>query len=90
MPLSISGFGISFLLHNKLIAISVELKLLYLHDRIKQIIVQIVDNDLRNNLVKFKKIHHSIFEYLKINLAFLPIEINGRLYFTQNRYGEIS
>ena len=40
------------------------LRLLYLHDRMKYIIVQKVKNDHTNNLIKFeKKIHHSIFEY---------------------------
>ena len=33
----------------------VQLNLLYLRDRMKLIIVQIVDNDHRNNLVKFGK-----------------------------------
>ena len=31
------------------------LRLLYLHDRMKQITVPVVDNDHRNNLVKFEK-----------------------------------
>ena len=33
----------------------VQLNLLYLHDRMKLIIAQIVDTDHRNNLVKFEK-----------------------------------
>ena len=41
------------------------LRLLYLHDRMKQIIVQIVDNDHRNNFMKFEKdllFHFWVFE----------------------------
>ena len=45
----------------------IQLRLLYLHDRIKQIILQIVDNDLDN---KFEMIYHSIFEYLNNKVGF--------------------
>ena len=45
----------------------IQLRLLYLHDRIKQIMVQIVDNDLDN---KFEMIYHSIFEYLNNKFDF--------------------
>ena len=37
--------------------------------------MQIVDNDYRNNLVKFDKIHCTILS---------PFEINDDVYFTQN------
>ena len=46
------------------------LRLLYLHDQMKQTKVQIVNNDYRNNLVKFEKIHLSIFEYLNNKVGF--------------------
>ena len=65
------------------------LRLLYLHDRMKTITVLVVDNDHRNNLVKFEKdspFYFWVFEWQ--SWAFLPIEINGNLYFTQNWYGE--
>ena len=46
--------------------------------------MQIVDNDHKNNLMKFEKIQHSIFEYFNGEVFFRPIEINGNLYFAQN------
>ena len=45
----------------------IQLRLLYLHDRIKQIMVQIVDTDLDN---KFEIIYHSILEYLNNKFDF--------------------
>ena len=54
----------------------------------KQIIVQIVNNDHGNNFVKFEKDSPLNLSIWIINLAFLPIDINGNLYFTQNWYGE--
>ena len=57
----------------------------------KQSVVQIVDNDNRNNLVKFEKdspFCFWVFEWQ--SLASRSIEINGNLYLTQYWNGEIS
>ena len=53
--------------------------------------MQIVDNDNMNNLVKFEKdlpFCFRVFEYQ--SLVFMPIDINGNLYFAQYWNGEIS
>lgn len=56
----------------------------------RSFMIQIVDNEHRNNTVKFeKKNQRSIFEYLRINLAFGPVEINGNLNFSQNWDSEV-
>ena len=57
----------------------------------KYIIVQIVDNDNRNNSVKFEKDSPFCFWVFQWqSLASRPIEIDCNLYFTQYLNGEIS
>ena len=53
--------------------------------------MQSVDNDHKNNLTKFEKVHHSIvLSIWIISWALMPIEINTDLYFTENWESEIS
>ena len=52
---------------NVFLLFKLTLRLLYLHDQMKLTIVQIADNDHRNNFVKF---HCSIFEYLNNKVGF--------------------
>ena len=66
---------------------------MYPHDRMKLIIVQIVNSDHKNNLMKFEKIHCSNFEYINdkvwlsgpLKLMVIPILIkNGTMKFLKN------